>query len=322
MITPTFKVEQDHSSILVTIHTPHVRAQDVDLFVEGSEFRFYLKPYFLRLHLPGNVLEDDAAKAEYDPSNGQFCIRVTKETPGETFADLDLLTKLLARKGESDQAKKALIEVIGEERSELAEADDFHWELPQTLPPPPVLGIDAYYGFNDQYTGYFRHVQETANEINELESPETPLSHEQRREVRVQGENARMDEDYYCSDYVDDGEIQQLMAFKTNYAKELKRRQKQHETPLGFSPQEEELMRQLPRKEYLLQNEKTIYLGLVDLLFAYSYNYRMTEGEGNVESCWCIGKLCSTFSTLEVKQVIDRSILTPPPLSLFSNLPY
>lgn len=65
MITPTFKVDQDDNFVYITINTPHVRvlcvytldylktntkkkAQDVDLYVEGSEFRFYLRPYFLR----------------------------------------------------------------------------------------------------------------------------------------------------------------------------------------------------------------------------------------------------------------------------------
>jgi protein SHQ1 len=50
----------------------------------------------------------------------------------------------------------------------------------------------------------------------------------------------------------------------------------------------------------LLSNEKSTYLGLVDLMFAYSYNYRLTEGENNVESVWCIGKVSPMLSSLEV----------------------
>lgn len=51
----------------------------------------------------------------------------------------------------------------------------------------------------------------------------------------------------------------------------------------------------------LLSNEKSTYLGLVDLIFAYSYNHRMFEGENSVESVWCIGKVSPTLSCLEVK---------------------
>lgn len=72
------------------------------------------------LHFPGNLVEDDGSRATYDPSSGQFTVKITKETKGEHFADLDLLTKLLARKGEAstDTPKKPLIEVIGESSSE------------------------------------------------------------------------------------------------------------------------------------------------------------------------------------------------------------
>jgi protein SHQ1 len=66
--------------------------------------------------LPGNICEDDNSTANYDIATGIFTIKVTKETPGEHFQDLDLLTKLLARRGEQQDPqsapKKPLIEVI------------------------------------------------------------------------------------------------------------------------------------------------------------------------------------------------------------------
>ncbi|KAG1054008.1 hypothetical protein G6F43_003961 [Rhizopus delemar] len=313
MITPTFKVDQDEEFIYVTINTPHVRAQDVDLYVEGSEFRFYLRPYFLRLHLPGNVIEDDNSQSTYDPSAGQFRIKITKETKGQVFPDLDLLTKLLARKGEEEKKqKKPLIEVVGgseEPTSEIEEAMEFNWEIPQELPTTSSLNIQAYYGFDQQYTGYFTHVQETLNEINDIQQPEASTA-ESRREERIRLENERFDEDHYCTDFAMDEEIQYAIKYKTAYAKELKKVQNHGESQLQFTAQEEEMMRQLPRKEYLISNEKAIYLGLVDLLFAYSYNHRLTEGEGNVESAWCIGKLSSTLSCLEQFSVLKDVVVS------------
>ncbi|CAG8437348.1 3440_t:CDS:10 [Ambispora gerdemannii] len=68
---------------------------------------------------------------------------------------------------------------------------------------------------------------------------------------------------------------------------------------LQFTKREQEIMLNLPNKEYLLDDEKSIYLGLIDLLFAYSYNHRMTEGENTIESVWTVGKLSSTISCLE-----------------------
>ncbi|KAI8090011.1 SHQ1 protein-domain-containing protein [Halteromyces radiatus] len=321
MITPTFKVNQDTDSITIIINTPYVRAQDVDLHVQGNEFRFFLRPYFLRLYLPGSIVEDDDSKASYDPSSGQFTVRVSKETKGEVFPDLDLLTKLLARKGETsrDGPKKPLIEVISSQTNnddtmednmndtaptaELQDAVDFNWELPQALPQDD-LSIHTAYGFNNQYNGYFTHVNETANEINAVREPEKS-NMESRRNDRLEQENNKFDEDHYAMDYINQDEMQHVLQYKTIWAKELKRIQKLAKESVGqnkvkLSEKDQTMMRDLPNKEYLLSNEKTTYLGLVDLLFAYSYNHRVSEGENNVESVWCIGKLSSTLASLEV----------------------
>ncbi|KAI7871853.1 SHQ1 protein-domain-containing protein [Spinellus fusiger] len=380
MITPSFSVDQDDASVIIIIKTPYVRAQDVDLHVAGSEFRFFLRPYFLRLHLPGNVIEDDDSKAVYDPSSGQFTVRITKETKGEHFLDLDLLTKLLARRGEVTTTatptslgetligstssvtmqstepfkKKPLIEVIGgddsmeneldgsdtdqqaQEKEELQKAIDFNWELPQELPSDDLV-IHSVYGFNNLYSGYFTHVQETENEIISISHPEKS-SVESRRQDRCEQEELKFDEDYYAMDYINNEEIQEKINYKTIWAKELRKIQKEAKkqedptvdviapaliqelesniekdidikmkslsmdntyTPLKFTAKEETLMRSLPNKKYLLSNEKVVYLGLVDLLFAYSYNHRITDGENTVESVWCIGKISPTLSCLE-----------------------
>ncbi|KAI0239581.1 Hsp90 cochaperone shq1, partial [Massospora cicadina] len=55
------------------------------------------------------------SSAKYDISSGDFKITLPKETPGEFFEDLDLLSKLLARKSDlvpnsSVGASKGLIE--------------------------------------------------------------------------------------------------------------------------------------------------------------------------------------------------------------------
>ncbi|KAF7725986.1 Hsp90 cochaperone shq1 [Apophysomyces ossiformis] len=338
MITPSFKVDQDDVSVTIVIKTPYVRAQDVDLHVQNNEFRLFLRPYFLRLYFPGNLVEDDDSKAVYDPSSGEFTVRISKETKGEHFPDLDLLTKLLARRGESTEkteTKKPLIEVIGEQqemRDELQDAVDFNWELPQEL-PKDELKLQTSYGFNNQYSGYFTHVQETMNEIIDIDEPEKS-SVESRQKDRIEKENYKFDEDYYAMDYVHDEEIQRVMKYKPIWSKELRRIQKLKQTTpnkeaskapliqeigtenidinleslaitdhqeslIKFSNKEESMMRGLPHKEYLLSNEKITYLGLVDIMFAYSYNHRISEGDNTVESVWCIGKLSPTMACLE-----------------------
>lgn len=49
-----------------------------------------------------------------------------------------------------------------------------------------------------------------------------------------------------------------------------------------------------------VQDTRTfVYLGLVDLLLAYTYDYRVREGDENCESGWVIAKVASTLSWLE-----------------------
>lgn len=60
------------------------------------------------------MLEDDASSAQYDPSSGYLTVTLTKEVPGQTFDDLDLLAKLLAPR---PPAHHPVIEVISETSS-------------------------------------------------------------------------------------------------------------------------------------------------------------------------------------------------------------
>lgn len=70
----------------------------MEIHVDENFFSVHIAPYFLRLTLPHNVLEDDSSSARYDPSSGYLTVTLTKEVKGQDFPDLDLLAKLLAPK--------------------------------------------------------------------------------------------------------------------------------------------------------------------------------------------------------------------------------
>ncbi|KAJ2528075.1 hypothetical protein GGH20_002792 [Coemansia sp. RSA 1937] len=55
----------------------------------------------------------------------------------------------------------------------------------------------------------------------------------------------------------------------------------------------------LPSKTLLISNKQAVYLGMVDLLFAYSLELRSHLGELTIESAWAIGAVSSTLSNLE-----------------------
>lgn len=74
----------------------YIQASDVEINVDDTLLTVHINPYFLRLHFPHAVVEDDSSTALYDPSTGYLTITLTKAVKGQAFADLDLLAKLLA----------------------------------------------------------------------------------------------------------------------------------------------------------------------------------------------------------------------------------
>ncbi|KAK9760218.1 hypothetical protein K7432_016007 [Basidiobolus ranarum] len=342
MITPVFSVSQDSDFVEIIIHAPHIKTQEVDFHVSGREFRFYVHPYFLRLNFPGMLVEDERSTAAYDIGSGDITVKIPKETPGEDFPDLDLLTKLIASNkpdATEEVKKKGLIEVMEDRPDDIQpndEGPDFDWSIPQEL-AQPVSVTKFPYGFNRAYSEFFAHVHETANEINDLLEPEN-CSFEIRRRERIENEDDKFDEDYYIGDKVNEDDIKYLLKYKSTWFSELKKVQKKKENqqtiadeldrmsitePLQFSEKEQGQMRNLPNREYLLENEKAVYLGIIDILFAYSYNHRVNEGDSNVESCWMIGKLSSTLSCLEefttIREVLVANVRRSLAYPLYRN---
>ncbi|KAJ2797018.1 hypothetical protein H4R21_004487, partial [Coemansia helicoidea] len=330
MITPRFSVRQDEAHVYITIHAPHVRAQSVEFDVDDDQFKFFASPYYLRLTFPGRVAEDDGSSASFDAASGDISVVLSKQTPGESFANLDLLSSLLATRQEREAAesgsgaappKRPVIEEIGAVEStadgvdsilEQARADeDFDWELPQSLGAEEgerlLVGTEKY-GFNQQYSGYLAHVHNTANEVNEVADPEN-MSGEERRRGRTACEDAKFDAEYYMADYLYDDEIQLLVQSTSQFAVALQRQRRaadsgdQEETVVGaeagFSDAETKQMADLPRKAHLISDKRAIYLGLVDLLFAYALELRINQGESTVESAWTVGAVSATLSNLE-----------------------
>ncbi|CAB4041768.1 Hypothetical predicted protein, partial [Paramuricea clavata] len=134
MLTPAFELSQDEKFVYVYIKTPYIKIHDVEYFIEEHHFKFFVKPYFLRLNFPGKIIENGDESASYDVDKGLFTIHLPKLVPGTHFPDLDLVTKLLAPSGKCNVSKPG-IEVISEEMScdGNDEEDDLDWEWNQEL---------------------------------------------------------------------------------------------------------------------------------------------------------------------------------------------
>ncbi|ELK38653.1 Protein SHQ1 like protein [Myotis davidii] len=163
MLTPAFDLSQDPDFLTVAIRVPHARVSEFDVYFQGVDFKFYAKPYFLRqegywlgkcIVAPGNI-----------GINGIFTIQLPKETPGQHFEGLNMLTTLLAPR--KSRTAKPLVEEIGasgvSEEGVEDDDEDFDWEIEQS-PYEEVsesaLHPQSHYGFGGLRSGVFQRLQE------------------------------------------------------------------------------------------------------------------------------------------------------------------
>lgn len=84
---------------------------------------------------------------------------------------------------------------------------------------------------------------------------------------------------------------------------------------VSFSPDEQDILKDLPNTEYLLNTEELheVLTSLIDILFAYCYDKRTTDFESSCESGWNISKISATLSWFDVSivRVMQLFILYP-----------
>lgn len=147
-----------------------------------------------------------------------------------------------------------------DKRTPAAEND---WQLPQEVPEPLTqlkTTPEYQYGFLDMHTGYFRHVEHTENDINELGADAETCSPSERRKTRLKHEDQKWDEEYYMqvyhscvtahwltrlsvsrADYVDDEYIQELLHWRHPHTAPAE--------DFSYTEEENAAMLRLPRKE-------------------------------------------------------------------------
>ena len=304
MITPRFTITQSDSALTVTIYAPFTNVADTEVFMEERDFRFFSKPYFLRLHLPGEVHETDAAAAKYDADTRSFVVTVPKKNKGEVFRGLDMLTELL-RPRDDGGAAAAGIEEVGGGYSAPGEEDEeeidwyFEQQIPEGEDEKSKLGAGGGdgYGFAFAQSGVFSRLREEAAEILDVKNPDE-LTAAQRREVRTEMESACFDPDHYLCDLFESDEVLRLAGNKSLWRKVLDREVAEE---AAFSDKDRERMMALPKRVPLVEKAdlNSVYFGLVDILFGCCYDARVNEGERCAESAWNVAKLSPTLSCCE-----------------------
>lgn len=303
MITPVFKITQDAEYLYITIEAPYSKVSEVDIFIDGHDFKFHAKPYFLRLHLPGAIIEDDRASTVYDADHGNYKVKVAKQFPGICFEDLDMMTKLLATSGER-KLVQPLIEVIDNDSNEPEiDDEDFDWHFPQSLHVESTSGLGDGYGFGNLKRDAFRKLQEDMQHVVQVSDLENS-SLLSRWEQKMVDENDKFDPEHYLADYFENDDIERILKCEPPY--------KSKDVDDQFSDAEKMILKDLPNKEYLLDKTQlqNVYLGLVDILFSYAYNWRSTEGEYSVESAWNIRTVSAVLSWCVQCTTVQSTILS------------
>ncbi|RZC32048.1 SHQ1 domain containing protein [Asbolus verrucosus] len=277
MITPRFKLTQSDSSVTIIVRAPYSNLRDLEVSADENVFIFFNSPYYLRLHLPGHILEDDFTKSSFDSDSGEFTFTFNKANPGEHFPDLDLITKLLTPKitvSDAEDARKIEILTNQEEQTTAQE-------------------LNEEFGFALAGKKNFHHVSSEFRDVFEVDPREVKLS--ERHKMRLQYEQGKFNVDHYLSDYIENEEIVEIMAIKSPWS-DLRADECQ------FGDDELDFLKNLPNTSHNLSDEQINYChcSLIDVLFAYCYDRRTTQFEGSSESGWTIIKLAASFCWLDV----------------------
>lgn len=254
-----------------------------------------------------------------------------KKVPGDVFEGLDLLTTLLARKPPTRPAGP-LIEVIGETPAEPTESAtdpaEFDWEVEQAIPEEAEAGAGADraehgaaletagYGFAQRYSGTLGKICDEVPGVIELRDPDH-ASEADRKAQRLATEDERFDAEHYACDHAERNEpgtlIHEALHFAPLWAEwpETVPSATAGEAARGcaFTAAEAEEMRRLPRKEYLVDSVKAELIALVDIVYAWAYNHRVTQGEHTVESAWTVATVSATLSFLARHSTVYEAVV-------------
>lgn len=301
MLTPNFELDQTDDYLIIKIKVRFANVNETEIDVNDSEFIFYSSPYYLRLHLPGEVAETDSSSGSYDWDSNVFTFKLNKVNPGEHFPDLNLINRFLTPKKTSHTINPS-IEVLNEaSESNNDDNDNIDCNFLQE-PEPEENIISTKYGFANQIQNAFNSYNEEFFEIIEIKNPDD-LNFDQRKSLQEAKELADFCDDHYLADLmIEPDELQSILNFKPFW----------FTTECILNDSHKNILKSFGNKEYLLSKEdkKSALLSLVDIIYAYCYCIRTNLGEENVESAWVINKLSSTLSWFRNFDTFDEAVLS------------
>lgn len=294
MLIPRFSLSQTATHLLITVRCPYVKFSSINDDTNGievdvptpNEFYFACKPYYLHLYLPGHIIAKDIPDYKYDIDTSSFCFTYEKEKANEEFQDLDMISNLLNKPAkisgnkieeidegsdneqqdeEEEDEDEPLwnqmrqLELNGEFLKRKSKLISFFFYLDQ---PKDDLICSYSYGFNHQYKKIFSTFDDEYCLIFDNQSPDT-FAPSLIRSSRLQKEQSDFSCEYYLADKyeIDD---ESIFDYKLIIDKEL-------------NDQDRDDLKNLKYKQFLIDDQVPIYLGLIDLLYAFIYDQRVTQ---------------------------------------------
>lgn len=290
MITPRFELSQDERALAIKIRAPFCSLRDLEVEVDDDKFLFFCKPYYLRLHLPGRVQENDNTKSSFDSDTGEFTFCYEKCNYGEEFSDLSFITKFLVKNVEASYSE-------GERKITIL-ANEGHKEGKN---PIETFDLNKGFGFAFQRNQSFLSVSSEFMDVFEIDPSEVSLP--ERHKLRLQYEQGKFDMGHYLGDFLEDGEINEIINQEYPWSNIT--------TKIQFTSKELDFLKDLHNIEYHLNDKQIIYAlnSLIDILYAYCYDKRTTHFEGNIESGWTIVKLSASLCWLDAFETIKESLI-------------
>uniref|UniRef100_A0A8C4Q136 Protein SHQ1 homolog n=1 Tax=Eptatretus burgeri TaxID=7764 RepID=A0A8C4Q136_EPTBU len=226
-----------------------------------------------------------------------------------------MLTALLAPKG--TRRVPPLPEEIGDVEEGAESEDDFDWQWKQELynedEKDELCLPGCCYGFGNLRSGVFIRLQDELSEVADVKDPDQ-TSILERRNMRLQAEDAKFDSDHYLADLFECSSFPDLMLYEP-WWKLCRKSQllglEEDEKLIPLGEDEKEAMLKLPRRKPCLlgRARHEALLGMVDILLAYAYDVRTTEGDPTVESPWTIRKLSGTLCWFETFQSLHEVLV-------------
>jgi protein SHQ1 len=352
-IIPKFQISQDDEFVYVRINVPYVKVSETEVIAEDCDFSFYCRPYLLKLTFPHPLdgSDEERCRAVYDPTleNGLITAYLPKLNAGQVFEDLDLTTILLQKRIQKDRipgidARIPSIEVIESVDYEAEDVDEAANGIataeqsaesssssshPHPRPDLSIMVNKPKYGFNQNYSNVLGVLSEDS--ILELQGNPDHMSAAMRYVKQIETENELFSPVRYLGDLYQgeqDCLYQEIMKYEPFWSIAWNNRKDENGLAiLEFDDLEKETMVALPNKEYLIKTrsseERVVFLSMIDILYAFCYEYRFSMGEISTESPDSVTKLSSVLSWLRVydsssdslssviKSACRRSIIYP-----------